>query len=318
MTKKILIVGANGGLAKETIKSLIENGHKNITMACRTESKGLQAKHDILKSKQHISKIELDVIGGFDMNEPEKIEKSIQTLNPSQPFDIVFLAAGNPVFEDDFQTVNYKDYNIEKNVFQNIFGSHFTLSKLKKYGLLKEKVRIVMSGGEGARGLKGMIGKPQFSSPVELRKYVFAQSASIQYNPMNALGVSKYFGALWTRKIANLGISNMSAVWFSPGLTYGTEGLKGLPTVKKWFMEKVMFGFMQLMGQAQSPADGGKKFADCILGKIGNNGDLLGAPEGKAIGRITDQTPMNADFTDQELIDGFWSIVEEVFGGFGD
>lgn len=318
MTEHILIVGANGGLAKETIKHLIDDGYKNITMACRSESKGIRAKKEIIDSIKPVSNIELNVVGGFDMNAPDKLEEAVQRLSSTAPFQIVFLAAGNPVFTDDFQTIEYNGYKIEKNTFQNMIGSHIVLSKLKKNRLLAEKVRVVMSGGEGARGLKGFIEKPQFTSHEALRNYVFVKSSNIKYDPMNALGTSKYFGALWTRKIASFEYKNMTTVWFTPGLTYGTEGLKGLPLLKKWFMSNVLFGIMRLKGQAQSPIAGGRKFANCLQGKIGNNGDLLGAPEGKAIGKITDQIPMNIDFSNQTLIDEFWNILEEVFGEFGD
>lgn len=82
-------------------------------------------------------------------------------------------------------------------------------------------------------------------------------------------------------------------------------------------MGTIVFGLMRLLGQAQSRAQGGRKFTDCISGKIGSNGDVLGAPDGKAIGKITDQMHMNSDFGNEALIDGFWEIVEEVFGDFG-
>lgn len=192
MNHNILIVEANGGLAKETIKCLIDDGFRRFTMACRSEAKGTEAKREILKLRPDASQISLNVVGDFDMNHPKKNEKAINRLNPQGHFGSVFLAVGNPVFAQELQVVEYNGLQIEKNAFQNMLGSHFTLSKLKKYGLLKENVRVVLSGGEGARGLKGMIEKPKFTTPEELRNYVFANSGKTTYNPMNALGVSKY------------------------------------------------------------------------------------------------------------------------------
>lgn len=316
--KSILIVGANGSLAKETIKHLIKDGFGSITMACRDEQKGLAAKTEILKSVTNTEAVNLSVVGGFDMNNPAMVEKAVKSLPSNVQYDIVFLAAGFAVFTEEFQTVEWKGKKFEKNIFQNMMGSHVTLSELKKHDMLARGARVVMSGGEGARGIKGMIDSPSFSSPGEFRKYVLAAfDPQAKYDPMNALGISKLCGALWTSKIASLQNNEMEVIWFSPGLTSGSEGLKThLPPLKRWFMNTLLATF-SLFGQSQSPKKGGRKFADCLAGKIGKNGELLGAPKGKAIGKITDQTAMNPAFTDIGLIEEFWNILEEAFGKFG-
>ena len=257
----------------------------------------------------------ISVVGGFDMNNPEKINNAVKSLPSGNPFDIVFLAAGFAVFTDDYQTVEWNGKKIEKNIFQNMMGSHVTLSYLKKNDLLTKGARIVLAGGEGARGIKGMIESPGFTSPSDFRNYVYLDQ-NPKYNPMNAIGVSKLCGALWTTKISKIEAENMDVIWFSPGLTSGSDGLKTLPPAKRWFMTNVMFGILRLMGQAQSPKEGGRKYADCLEGKVGKNGDLIGAPKGKSIGEFTDQTPMNPAFSDEGLINEFWKILEEVFGTF--
>tara|TARA_Y100000385_G_C13107232_1_gene648907 strand:- start:2859 stop:3410 length:552 start_codon:yes stop_codon:yes gene_type:complete len=181
-----------------------------------------------------------------------------------------------------------------------MIGSHVTLSWLNKMKLLTKGVRVVLAGGEGARGIKGMIESPQFYSIKEFRDYVFLNKTP-KYNPMNAIGVSKLCGALWTSKISKLEADNMNIVWFSSGLTSGSAGLKTLPLLQRWFMNTIIFGIFRLMGRAQTPSEGGRKFADCLEGKIGANGDLIGAPQGKSIRNFTDQTPMNPHFSDKGL-----------------
>ena len=316
MDRHILVIGANGGLASATIKHLLNDGYRNIVMACRTLKKGEIAKSKILNEIPSKKGVNLSVVDGFDMNDPLKIEEAVKKMEGNWSFDTVFLAAGGAVFTNSFQVIEYNGKKIERNVFQNMMGSHISLSLLKKHNLLNSKTRVIMSGGEGARGLKGMIDAPEFNTVLDLKKYIFVES-NVKYNPMNALGASKFFGALWTRKIAEVERENLEVVWFSPGLTYGTDGLQGLSPAKKWFMKNIMFNIMRLIGQAQSPDDGGRKFANAINGSLGVNGDLLGAPAGKAIGRITDQTPMNPDFSNQEYIDEFWMILEDLFGPFG-
>ena len=48
--QNILITGANGAMAVETIKHLIEAGARNLTMAVRSMAKGEEAKAQILQA----------------------------------------------------------------------------------------------------------------------------------------------------------------------------------------------------------------------------------------------------------------------------
>ncbi len=47
------------------------------------------------------------------------------------------------------------------------------------------------------------------------------------------------------------------------------------------------------------------KYSDSLYGK---NGDLIGAPEGKALGKLVDQKPMNSGLTNHQFIDAFWEL----------
>lgn len=314
--KRIIITGANGAMAKETIKHLLKDGFREIVMACRTESKGKLARKEILDSIVNPTGVNLSVVGGFDMNNPLAIEKAVSTLAGQKPFDIVFLAAGFAVFADDFQKVSWNGKEVEKNIFQNLIGSHISLSQLKKKRLLNPFCRVVIAGGEGARGIPGLIEKPQFESPKHLREYIYCELKNGEkYNPMNAIGVSKFAGALWVQKMSELTSNEMEVIWFSPGLTSGSAGLKKLPLFKR-IAFGFMFGVMNLLGKSQTPEKGGRKYANCLEGKIGESGDILGAPEGAALGKITDQIPMNPDLSNEGLKNELWAIVQEVAGPF--
>ncbi len=312
-----LVVGANGGLAVETIKCLIEEGVQNITMACRTKEKADGAKKNILDSLDVKKNVNISTAGGFDMLSPDMIKEAVDNLKPTTPFDVVFLAAGGLVVGNKFESVSWKGKQIEKSLFQNTIGSHLTFINLKKNNLLADQARIVIAGGEGARGLPGNIDKPSFGTVENLKSYVYCNSIeSSKYNMFNALGASKFFGALWSQKIATFEQGKMSIVWFSPGFTYGTSGLKNVSPVKRWIFENIMFKIFAFIGKAQSPKAGGRKNADCLLGRVGNNGDLIGSPEGKGIGPLVDQKPMNVDFTNTKLIEEFFRILEDSFGKY--
>ena len=77
-------------------------------------------------------------------------------------------------------------------------------------------------------------------------------------------------------------------------------------------MPNIGFKLFALLGRAQSPRDGARKYADSIEGKIGQNGDVIGAPEGTALGELVDQLPMNSALTNEALKEEFWAIANEV------
>lgn len=309
---KILVTGANGALAKETIKHLIRDGFRDITMAVRSEARGETAKQEILESVESSQHSKLSIVSGFDMNGPSEITKVVKQLNENGPFDIIFLAAGFAVFGDNYQQVNCNGRKVEKTVFQNLVGNHIVFNELKKNDLIARGARVVIAGGEGARGIKGMIEKPYFSSPKALRDYIYLNHDGLpKYNPMNAIGVSKFVGALWVKKISKLEANQMEVIWFSPGLTSGSAGLKNLSLGKQAFFG-LTFQIMSLLGKSQTPERGGRKFADCLIGKIGKNGELIGAPEGKTLGQYTEQTPLNTLLASTEMKDELWDILNEL------
>ncbi len=314
----IFMTGANGGLGKETCKLLIEDGFTRVVMAGRSETKIKAARDEVIAATGPGDGTTITAVSGFDMNDPAKIIAAVDALPAGEPFDVVFLQAGGVVFSKDYSTVEWNGRRVEKTIFQNVIGGHVTLSRLLERGLLAPGARVVVAGGEGARGIPGLIEKPSFDSPAELRRYVRAEPGEgAKYDPMKAIGVSKLLSALWCLTLAEQPALDMSVVWFSPGLTYGTDGLAEKPPVQRWFLETVMFGLMRLLGKAQSPRDGARKYADCLERTIGDSGDIIGAPEGKALGELVDQTPMNAAFSDRSLREEFWRLVEEVCGPFG-
>jgi len=314
LKKNILIVGANGGLALETIKHLIKDGARSFTLACRTQEKSEYAKNLLLTNVKEASLCDFQIFGGFDMQDQASIEKHIDLL-PHKVFDIVFLAVGGIIIDKNYQYILADNTKIEKTAYQNLFGAHIVLNNLIKKNLIAMGARVVYAGGEGARGIPGMIEKPEFDTKEELRKYLYLNSSK-KYSAMNAIGVSKFLGALWTLKISAITDKNFDIVWFSPGLTYGTNGLSNMSAIKRWGMENIGFGLMRLIGKAQSPAEGGRKFADCLSGTVGKNGEILIAPEKQTLGTITDQTPMNSTITKPELKEELWKILAATTGEF--
>lgn len=308
--KTVLVTGANGGLGLETCKILAQHNFSRITMATRTSEKAHAAKTELLSAVQPKGKIE--VAYGFDMNSPEGIEAAVASLPAKQPFDVIFFQVGGVIFTEDYQYIEWNGRKIEKTIFQNVIGSHITLINLRKRGLVAPKARIVFAGGEGVRGIPGMIDNPIFETADEFNRYLFGRGEQEKYNPMNAIGVSKLASAFLVQKLAEFN-DGSDYIWFSPGLTHGTNGLASVAPLKRFFMEKIMFGISGLLGFSQSPQKGAMKYVDCLSGKIGKNGEILGAPKGKVLGPITDQKPMNPSITDPSLRDEFWNILAAIY-----
>jgi NAD(P)-dependent dehydrogenase (short-subunit alcohol dehydrogenase family) len=308
--KTVLVTGGNGGLGLATIELLVSEGH-HVVLAARTTEKAEAAREEVLANTSADESL-VTAAGGFDMTDPAAIAQAVDALPAELVLDVVFLQAGGVVFEDDYQDVRGVDVTVERTVFQNVLGGHTTLFHLDRRGLLAEQARVVFAGGEGARGIPGLIAKPSFDDGQALRDYLTG-AARPPYNPMNAIGVSKLVGALWVRKLA-ASRADLDVLWFSPGLTAGTAGLKAAPPLRRWILENLGFPLMQLLGKAQSPRAGARKYADALLGRVGRRGDVLGAPEGKALGPIVDQAPMNPALTDDELADTVWRLAEEATG----
>lgn len=303
----ILVTGANGGMGLETIKLLIERGAKRIVLACRTQAKADWAREQL--SSPNAPKTELISAGGFDMLKPESIQNAVDQLEFVEPFDIVFLQSGGMVVSDDYQFVTASDKRVEKTIFQNTIGGFLTQVFLDERGLVDEHTRVVYAGGEGARGIPGAIEKPSYRSVDSFQSYV--RNGDGTYKAFNAIGVSKFCSALLVQKLAALH-PNREYVWFSPGLTGGTKGLDAVPNPKRFIMKNIAFPMLQLLGVAQGPRQAAVKYADCLDGRYGTNGDLIGAPEGKALGKLVDQKPMNPCLTSHRMQDAFYEIADGV------
>ena len=305
----IFITGANGGMGLETAKILASKNVNSITLATRSEAKAQFAKTEVASVS---SKTQLVAAAGFDMTDPDAIERAVDDLNGDTLFDVIFFQVGGVFFTKDYPYVNHNGLQIEKTIFQNAIGAYITLQNLERRGLVADDARIIFAGGEGIRGIPGMIEKPEFSSVEAFRNYVFGNGSLPKFNMMNAIGVSKLALAYIVQKLAQQD-NGKSYIWFSPGLTHGTNGLKAASPVKRFFMEKIGFGISGLLGLSQSPHAGAVKYVDSLLGKYGGNGDVLGAPDKKVLGPITDQKPMNTTITDPALIDSFWEILQDLY-----
>jgi len=309
--QRILITGANGGIGKATSELLLRDGVGHLLMAGRRAER-VEAARAELMSSTGAEGARISAHAGFDMLDPDAIRAAVDGL-PDKQIDTVFLQAGGWVVAPDYPKHDWRGQQYERTSFQNALGGHAVIAALEARGLLRPGARIVVMGGEGARGVPGMIAPAAFADAAALKRYLQGDTAGYPaYQPVNALGTSKFINALWAQKLAGLG--TYEVVWFTPGFTGGTAGTQGLPGWKEFVFQRIAFPVFVMLGQAQWPDTAARKTADAVSGRIGRNGDLLGAPQGKAIGPITDQKPMQPQFSDASFQDAVWEIAVEVGG----
>jgi len=312
--KRVLITGANGGLGIQTTIQALQEG-ATVTLACRNDGKAEAARQQAIEAAS-VAEDKAIAAGGFDMLDMQAIDEAVDALPPA-PLDVVFLQAGGWVWTDDAQTVSLGGRAIEQTVVKNVVGAHATLVALKATGRLAPGCRVVIIGGEGSRGLPGAIDKPEFEDVQDFERYLAGDWAGRgSYKPINALGVSKLCAALWAQHLAGLVEGEMEVVWFTPGFIAGTNGTAGMPKWKEFIFQRIAFPIMVAIGKAQWPKAAAAKCIDCLAGRVGVHGDLLGAPQGKPIGPLTDQKPMQHLFTDKNFQRALWTACEQAAGPF--
>ncbi|MEM6930297.1 MAG: SDR family oxidoreductase [Myxococcota bacterium] len=306
--QRVLVTGANGGLGLATcIAALKEGAH--VVLACRSADKAASAQARAVAAAG-VPTARALAAGGFDMLDPSAIDRAVAAL-PNEPLDVVFLQAGGWVVADEAQHVVLGGRRVERTLAQNVVGAHATLRALMASGRLAPHGRVVIVGGEGARGVPRAIRKPTFADLAHFERALAGVPGP--YVPIDALGVAKLCAALWAQHLARH-TDDLEVVWFTPGLIGGTRGTAGLPALQEFIVQRIAFPLFVALGRAQWPATAAAKCVDCLAGRVGRHGDLLGAPEGAALGPLTDQKPMNPHFTDPRMQRAVWDLCEAAAG----
>ena len=79
-------------------------------------------------------------------------------------------------------------------------------------------------------------------------------------------------------------------------------------------MKNIAFPVFTFLGFAQKPKNAAKKYVDSLAGRIGKTGDIIGAPEGKTLGKLVDQKPMNTAFTNYRLRSDLFDYTRQIAG----
>ncbi|RAK75931.1 NAD(P)-binding protein [Aspergillus fijiensis CBS 313.89] len=114
--KTIIVTGANGGLGRETVKHLIHLGAEKVIFACRSRSRGQQAKREI--EAQLNCKTNLVDVRELDLESPASIKRFAEWAARSLPrVDVLINNAG--IHANKFKVV----YDTERTLAVNNIGT---------------------------------------------------------------------------------------------------------------------------------------------------------------------------------------------------
>ncbi|RAH47979.1 NAD(P)-binding protein [Aspergillus brunneoviolaceus CBS 621.78] len=114
--KTIIVTGANGGLGRETAKHLIRLGAEKVIFACRSRSRGEQAKREI--EAQLNCKTNLVDVRELDLESPASIKRFAEWAARSLPrVDVLINNAG--IHANKFKVV----YDTERTLAVNNIGT---------------------------------------------------------------------------------------------------------------------------------------------------------------------------------------------------
>lgn len=139
--KVVLITGANTGIGKETAIQLAERG-ATVIMACRSVSKGEEAKKDIVESVQRTRGTEptIDIVS-MDLSSLTSVKQAAAKLEQKKTnVDILILNAGVMMNK---QVVTEDGYELTMQA--NHLGHYLLTRLLLKNGTLKEDSGVVLT-----------------------------------------------------------------------------------------------------------------------------------------------------------------------------
>lgn len=288
--KIILITGANIGLGKESARQLsLKRNTEKVYLACRNLEKANQAKKDL----EYMTGRNIFEIIIMDISDPDSVKKAINSL--PQAIDVLILNAGGQGGKDPLSLSKSGMTNIAAT---NLLGHMILVDELVKMDKIKNEVVYISS--EGARGIKGVMKKPNLktNSVDEFISILNGSFSDPKFDGSEAYGYGyiKYIGALWTSANARK-YPHIKFISVSPGNTRGTAGYDDLPTLTKFFFKYLLAPIvMPLIGMIHSVRKGAARYVEVLDNPKIETGSFYASKEGKVIGEMIDQRSLFPEF----------------------
>ncbi|MEJ5049356.1 SDR family NAD(P)-dependent oxidoreductase [Chryseobacterium culicis] len=288
--RTILITGANIGLGKEVARQLSSNGNiEKIFLACRNLDKANQAKKDL----EYTTGRKIFDIILMDISDPSSVKTAVNAL--PYAVDAVILNAGGQGGKDPLALSQSGMTNIAAT---NLLGHMVLVDELVKMNKVKNEFIYVSS--EGARGIKGVMKKPNLktNSVAEFISVLNGSFSDPKFDGNEAYGYGyiKYIGALWTAANSRK-YPHIKFISVSPGNTRGTAGYDNLPTLTRFFFKYLLAPIvMPLIGMIHSIRKGAARYIAVLDNPQIENGSFYASKEGKVIGDMVEQGAIFPEF----------------------
>ncbi|WP_440134033.1 SDR family NAD(P)-dependent oxidoreductase [Chitinophaga sancti] len=288
--KSVLITGANIGLGKEVARQLaLINETEKIYLGCRNAQKADEAKRELV-SLTGRSIFEIVIL---DVSDPASVSAAVSGMK--QPVDALILNAGGQGGKEPLAITSTGMTNIAAT---NLLGHVVLVDEMIKAGKLNNEVLYVSS--EGARGIKGVMKKPNLksNSVAEFVSVLDGSFSDPKFDGSEAYGYGyiKYIGALWTSANARK-YPQIKFISISPGNTSGTAGYDNLPGMTKFLFKYLLAPIvMPLIGMIHSIQKGAARYVEALGNANLKSGMFYGSKDGKVTGAMVEQGTIFPEF----------------------
>ncbi|SFW84820.1 SDR family NAD(P)-dependent oxidoreductase [Chitinophaga sancti] len=288
--KSVLITGANIGLGKEVARQLaLINETEKIYLGCRNAQKADEAKRELVSlTGRAIFEIVI-----LDVSDPASVSAAVSGMK--QPVDALILNAGGQGGKEPLAITSTGMTNIAAT---NLLGHVVLVDEMIKAGKLNNEVLYVSS--EGARGIKGVMKKPNLksNSVAEFVSVLDGSFSNPKFDGSEAYGYGyiKYIGALWTSANARK-YPQIKFISISPGNTSGTAGYDNLPGMTKFLFKYLLAPIvMPLIGMIHSIQKGAARYVEALGNANLKSGMFYGSKDGKVTGAMVEQGTIFPEF----------------------
>jgi len=298
MSKVYLVTGANHGLGLEAVRQLaLLDATRMVYLACRSETKAQSAIDDLVTSSS-VPGDKLQYVH-FDASDSEgDISKSIVGAVELLPLNGLILNAGG-YGHDTSRKPTGPNQILDMHQI-NLIGNIQLLELLRKSNLLiPNECRIIYSGSEAARGVKGSIPNPPMGDDVDWYRAELKGETTTAPSPMQIYSTTKGIAALyfaaWARRHPEYHVLTVS-----PGGTTGTGcadgSAKGMSFVQRYVYPLVIpvLGYFGLMHNVQTGANRYVRavIAQDDMAEFASGTFVASASPVSAIGKVCDQTEL--------------------------
>eukprot|EP00164_Ancoracysta_twista_P001275 GFYU01001673.1.p1 GENE.GFYU01001673.1~~GFYU01001673.1.p1 ORF type:complete len:335 (+),score=94.02 GFYU01001673.1:57-1007(+) len=307
----VLITGANSGVGCEAARIIAARmpNVKKIYMACRNEAKAKEAIATLVQQTGQSESFFRIVIVDTD-NLDTCGTAVVDQLDKGDKLDALLLNAGGLTGGGDAITKE----GVTKMFGVNVLGHVKLVETLIAEGAVNKGARIVFSGSEAARGIRGQP-KPEFADPNSVGAAIDKRGAAKYtkkgtFDFMAYYGVVKAVGALYMSAMAR---KEPAYKWItvSPGMTPYTNVMRDTGIMKSFVV--CLRPMLRCCSVAHSLEDGGQRYVDGLFDESlsKTNGVFWASKAPIMIGPLYDQSQFYSIFGDAKYQDAAYDAIHK-------